>query len=145
MSTQILPSSDVGEGSSTIERPHIPRPANCYILFRRELRKAYVPPPSKKADERARAKFTSNLWNNMSREEKAPWREKARLIKEAHKIRYPDYRYKPKRKIPVKGASDLGKKKQVEEKVSSIGSTCTFLSTRADTKTLLFGYPSRLP
>ena len=109
------------------------------------MRKAYVPPPGKKADERARSKFTSNLWNNMSREEKAPWREKARLIKEAHKIKYPDYRYKPKRKIPVKEASDLGKKKQVEEKVSSIGSTCTFLSTRADTKTLLFGYPSRLP
>ena len=141
----MLPSSDVGEGSSTTGRPHIPRPANCYILFRRELRKAYVPPPGKKADERSRSKFTSNLWNNMSREEKAPWREKARLIKEAHKIRYPDYRYKPKRKIPVKEASDLGKKKQVEEKVSSIGSTCTFLSTRADTKTLLFGYPSRLP
>ena len=108
---------------------HIYRGTQTATYYSGELRKAYVQPPGKKADERARSKFTSNLWNNMSREEKAPWREKARLIKEAHKIKYPDYRYKPKRNIPAKEAFDLRRKRRKENlsrKEGSIGPTYIF-------------------
>ena len=104
--------------------PHIPRPANCYILFRKEMRKAYVPPPGKRADERARSKFTSEMWKRMSKEEKAPWREKARLADEEHKSKYPNYKLTLKRKPAIEEALALKREKKEAKspkKVRSIG------------------------
>ena len=104
--------------------PHIPRPANCYILFRKEMRKAYVPPPGKRADERARSKFTSEMWKRMSKEEKAPWREKARLTDEEHKSKYPNYKLTLKRKPATEEALALKREKKEAKsprKVRSIG------------------------
>ena len=60
---------------STKER--IPRPPNCFILFRTEMRKL-----CNDSAERSRSSFTSKLWNEMSEDEKKPWREKARIKKE---------------------------------------------------------------
>ena len=92
--------------------------------FRKEMRKAYVPPPGKRADERARSKFTSEMWKRMSKEEKAPWREKARLADEEHKSKYPNYKLTLKRKPAIEEALALKREKKEAKspkKVRSIG------------------------
>ena len=91
---------------STKER--IPRPPNCFILFRTEMRKL-----CNDSAERSRSRFTSKLWNEMSEDEKKPWREKAKIKKEEHSVKYPGYRYRATPKtVKRKGKGKKGEDKE---------------------------------
>ena len=63
--------------------------------------------------ERSRSRFTSKLWNEMSEDEKRPWREKAKIKKEEHSVKYPGYRYRATPKtVKRKGKGKKGEDKE---------------------------------
>ena len=48
---------------------------------------------------RTLSKQASDIWNNMSDAEKAPWQEAAEDEKREHAKKYPNYRFRPKRQL----------------------------------------------
>lgn len=78
---------------------HIKRPANEFILFRASVSKANWPEPFS-ARERDKSKYAGVLWRLLSDDEKKPWRDQAREVKQQHQQTYPGYKYKPS---PKKG------------------------------------------
>ena len=73
----------------------IPRPANCFILFRsykmKEMNCKDLGVTQKKLSQ-----IIGELWEALSDQEKALWRAQARAASEEHKRKYPGYRYTPR-------------------------------------------------
>ncbi|KAI8380914.1 uncharacterized protein BYT42DRAFT_286012 [Radiomyces spectabilis] len=72
----------------------IPRPMNCFLAYRLEKQSEIVA-RCPGANHRDISKIIAKWWKETSEEEKAVYREKARLAKLAHNQQYPDYKYKP--------------------------------------------------
>ncbi|KAF9471775.1 HMG-box, partial [Pholiota conissans] len=75
------------------EPDYIPRPRNAYIMFRSYYIQTNCGSGKKKQDDIS--KVASNVWNNMTEEEKQPFIQAAFEEKIQHKLKYPDYKYKP--------------------------------------------------
>ncbi|KAK7030876.1 hypothetical protein VNI00_013986 [Paramarasmius palmivorus] len=73
------------------EGDHIPRPPNCFMLFRRAFLRCnpHIPEGVKLGG------FVANVWNNLPENEKSVWREEANKRKAEHRIKYPGWRYCP--------------------------------------------------
>lgn len=79
------------------EQKHIPRPANSFMCFRAQRHRSR----SATEKELTVGKFSavaSGEWRRMSPEEKQPWIYQAMQLKAEHEARYPDYKYKPRKK-----------------------------------------------
>ncbi|KAG8918312.1 hypothetical protein FRC01_001929, partial [Tulasnella sp. 417] len=88
---------------------HIPRPRNAFILFRTpSLTHPSLPPlipanfveESKltrgtESDNRNISKIAGAVWRALPQEEKLVWHKKATEEKEQHKLKYPNYKYRP--------------------------------------------------
>lgn len=97
-SFESLPSSQFDENGE-----HIKRPANCFILYRQHLQ------DQANWQGTAQSKISKHAggdWANLSREEKDYWRAQAAEEKRLHKLKYPNYRFQPKRprKLERKGS-----------------------------------------
>ncbi|KAG0173627.1 hypothetical protein DFQ28_011119 [Apophysomyces sp. BC1034] len=79
----------------------IPRPMNCFLAYRLEKQSEIVS-RCPGANHRDISKIIAKWWREASEEEKAPYRERARLAKEKHEALYPDYKYAPQKKAQRK-------------------------------------------
>ncbi|KZV83531.1 hypothetical protein EXIGLDRAFT_310250, partial [Exidia glandulosa HHB12029] len=82
---------------------HIPRPPNAFIIFRQELNKKSV--SAGEAHQKSISSVACALWRQYR--EKEPERIKkyfdlAEQLKEEHKARYPDYVYRPRKRLVEK-------------------------------------------
>lgn len=73
----------------------VPRPCNSWILFRREVTRNW---PSWMGPLPAQGKvsaITKALWDSLTVENRQLWDDLAEQIKVLHKLRFPDYKFKP--------------------------------------------------
>ncbi|KAF8490271.1 high mobility group box domain-containing protein, partial [Gautieria morchelliformis] len=74
---------------------HVPRPPNAFILFRSHFCANDVIPQHQGVTQQMRSRVAAKLWGRMSPEDKKPWHDEARKVKQEHKIRYPNFQYRP--------------------------------------------------
>jgi HMG (high mobility group) box len=77
---------------------HIPRPPNASMLFRSDFLSKF--PPSVTQQDKSR--IAGMCWRQLPQAEVTQWTELAKEVKEAHYRKYPDFKYKPRPKGPVK-------------------------------------------
>ena len=79
---------------------HIPRPANSFILFRTDWLKKSIANSTQGDCVRQKQKDVSRkageAWNSLSPTLKQRYVEQAKLIKEEHDMKYPQYAYRPR-------------------------------------------------
>ncbi|KAK4516379.1 uncharacterized protein ATC70_011350 [Mucor velutinosus] len=92
-------------------QPQIPRPLNCFLMYRLEKQKEIVA-KCPTANHRDISKIIAKWWQEASDEEKEPFRERARIAKQEHNALYPDYKYAPKKKMTPKRVYIRRNKKQ---------------------------------
>ncbi|TGJ81816.1 hypothetical protein E0Z10_g6937 [Xylaria hypoxylon] len=80
--------------SPTKGNKRIRRPANAFMLFR-SFFSHMLKEQGKKLENAEISRLSGAEWRNMSEEKRQPWNDKARRISEAHKRRYPNYKYRP--------------------------------------------------
>ncbi|KAG1147319.1 hypothetical protein G6F37_000823 [Rhizopus arrhizus] len=89
----------------------IPRPLNCFLLYRIEKQKEIVA-KCPGANHRDISKIIAKWWTEATEEEKRPFREQARIAKQEHYKMYPTYKYAPKKKETPKRAYNRKNKNQ---------------------------------
>ncbi|KAJ3354048.1 hypothetical protein HDU91_005826 [Kappamyces sp. JEL0680] len=82
---------------------HTPRPSNSFILYRREKHVEIMSQYKgvKTLNNNVISKIVANMWRSESPEVKAHFAALADAEKKAHLLKYPDYKYRP-RKSPTK-------------------------------------------
>ncbi|KAI0774100.1 hypothetical protein C8Q74DRAFT_809449 [Fomes fomentarius] len=89
------------------KRKRVARPANAFMLYRSHLIKSGAIPKNIESRQQNISRIAGECWNLLSKEDKAYWHREAEKIQEIHKLKNPDYKFAPSRKIPkVKKASD---------------------------------------
>uniref|UniRef100_T1IPB5 HMG box domain-containing protein n=1 Tax=Strigamia maritima TaxID=126957 RepID=T1IPB5_STRMM len=85
-------------------KPHVKRPMNAFMVWaqaaRRKLADQY--PHLHNAEL---SKTLGKLWRLLNEAEKKPFIEEAERLRTVHKKEHPDYKYQPRRRKPLKGAS----------------------------------------
>ncbi|KAJ3934969.1 MAG: hypothetical protein NXY57DRAFT_589063 [Lentinula lateritia] len=102
---------------------HIPRPRNPFMIFRSEYHAQSKITTDVERDHRHISRIVGYLWNNMSEEDKAPYRLMAEKEKAEHQRKYPGYRFCPgtrtskpvKRNVKRNGQTDLVRAQKVAE------------------------------
>ena len=76
---------------------HVKRPMNCFMVWSREKRHHILKehPGINNAEV---SKALGAAWKKLSEEDKEPYVEEARRLKEQHKMENPGYKYQPKRR-----------------------------------------------
>ncbi|KDR79725.1 hypothetical protein GALMADRAFT_137502 [Galerina marginata CBS 339.88] len=74
---------------------YIPRPPNAFMLFRAAFVKQRHVPGSFETNHGSLSKIIGNCWRQLPLEEKKVWEKRAKEEKAAHKVRFPDYRFRP--------------------------------------------------
>ncbi|KAJ7226069.1 hypothetical protein GGX14DRAFT_342785, partial [Mycena pura] len=70
----------------------IPRPRNAFIIFR--LLAASIP-NSVQNDQKRKSRSAGKIWASLSDEQRKEYEKQADHEKAEHRIKYPDYRFKP--------------------------------------------------
>ncbi|KAF9508202.1 hypothetical protein BS47DRAFT_1303063 [Hydnum rufescens UP504] len=82
---------------------HIPRPPNCFLLYRSWVRQqnklhGKSSDGTHKKNEQNVSVIVGTLWEDLPEEKKEIFRAEARRLKEEHMKRYPGYKYSPRTK-----------------------------------------------
>ncbi|KAJ3326670.1 hypothetical protein HDU76_012735 [Blyttiomyces sp. JEL0837] len=87
-------------------RSHTPRPSNSFILYRREKHAEIMSQykGAKALNNNVISKIVATMWRQEEPDVKAKYAAKAEEEKKAHMLKYPDYKYRP-RKNPHKAGS----------------------------------------
>ncbi|XP_065177675.1 transcription factor SOX-2-like [Sycon ciliatum] len=76
---------------------HVKRPMNAFMVWSREERKQFAQENPKMHNSEISTKL-GEKWKRLTEEERAPYVDKARSIRTEHMKKFPDYKYRPKRK-----------------------------------------------
>ena len=94
------------------EKGHIPRPANCFMIFRAEWHKNLIAnnptEDTGRKEQKNVSKDAAVAWNNLSPALKEHYKNQADIVKAEHTKKYPGWTYRPgpiKGKKRVKGGS----------------------------------------
>ncbi|EIW78169.1 hypothetical protein CONPUDRAFT_107917 [Coniophora puteana RWD-64-598 SS2] len=74
---------------------YIPRPPNAFMLFRADFVRQKHVPGSIETNHGSLSKIIGNCWRNLPLDEKRVWEIRAKEEKKQHKIKYPNYRFRP--------------------------------------------------
>ncbi|KAJ3218743.1 hypothetical protein HDU67_004263 [Dinochytrium kinnereticum] len=90
-------------------KTHTPRPSNSFILYRREKHAEIMSQykGAKALNNNVISKIVATMWRQEEPEVKAKYAAKAEEEKKAHMLKYPDYKYRPRKspqKVGAKGA-----------------------------------------
>jgi len=77
---------------------HIKRPANSFMIWAQTYRKK-VFEDNTTLNNAEISKLLGQQWKTLSNEEKQIYKDKAEQVKEEHKIQFPNYKYRPEKKI----------------------------------------------
>ncbi|ORX82231.1 MAT1-2-1 protein, partial [Basidiobolus meristosporus CBS 931.73] len=80
------------EASSEPKKAKIPRPANCFFLFRRD-KQSEIFASNAGITNMEVSRIIGKMWKNISVEEKRKYQWMAEKIKLDHQQKYPDYKY----------------------------------------------------
>ena len=99
---------------------HVSRPLNAFIIFRKqkcpEIRAEGV-----ERDNRIISRIVGRIWRNMTEDEKAPYREEARRLANAHKEANPGYRFSPQARAEPKKRRNVKRRDDVtRQRVAAI-------------------------
>lgn len=103
---------------------YIPRPPNAFMLFRADFVRQKHVPGSIETNHGSLSKIIGNTWRNLPLEEKKVWETRAKHEKAAHKLQYPNYRFKPvhkKKGLAAAAAASSGGPESPSETSSSRG------------------------
>jgi len=85
---------------------YIPRPPNAFMLFRADFVRQKHVPGSIETNHGSLSKIIGNCWKQLPLDEKKVWEARARQEKAAHKVLYPNYRFRPVHNKNKKRAAD---------------------------------------
>ena len=102
-SSQFEATTPITPGGSKRNRSktHTPRPSNSFILYRREKHVEIMAQykGGKSLNNNVISKIVANMWRSESTDVKAHFAAKAEAEKQAHLLKYPDYKYRPRKSI----------------------------------------------
>nr|QOE88723.1 HMG domain-containing [Phyllosticta citriasiana] len=99
------------DATSRPSKPKVPRPCNPFIMYRNFLHQR-VTMENPGLHNNQISKIIGKMWQEESPEAKELWRERAKLGKEEHHVRFPDYQYRPRK--PGEKKRRMTKKKLAE-------------------------------
>ncbi|KAJ7191964.1 hypothetical protein GGX14DRAFT_480801 [Mycena pura] len=74
---------------------YVPRPPNAFMLFRADFVRQKHVPGSIETNHGSLSKIIGNCWRALPLPEKHIWEVKAKHAKAEHKLKYPDYKFRP--------------------------------------------------
>ncbi|KAI0347105.1 hypothetical protein BDW22DRAFT_495766 [Trametopsis cervina] len=83
------------------KKTRIPRPSNAFMLFRSLMINNRLPECMGNRQQNI-SRVAGEVWNKLSDEVRLAWHEQAELYAQEHALRYPDYKFSPARKAPIK-------------------------------------------
>jgi hypothetical protein len=81
----------------TVRPNHTPRPPNSFILYRRDKHAEILLGTEKSMNNNTISKVVADMWKKESLEVKALYAAKAEEEKRKHFLKYPDYKYQPRK------------------------------------------------
>ncbi|KAK7441536.1 hypothetical protein VKT23_016528 [Stygiomarasmius scandens] len=94
---------------------YIPRPPNAFMLFRADFVRQKHVPGSIETNHGSLSKIIGSCWRSLPPKDKQHWEVLARKEKQAHKERYPDYKFRPVHKKRKKALAEAAAKSAQEE------------------------------
>src|SRR5581483_315064 len=79
------------------DKNYIPRPKNCFMAYREHIKEKFLS-ENPGMNNKVVSVLAANMWNNEPEDVKEIWRERAKQLKIEHKLKYPDYKFKPQKK-----------------------------------------------
>jgi hypothetical protein len=107
LSSSTADSGSAGKSKRDRPRSHTPRPSNSFILYRREKHLEIMQQYKgvKTLNNNVISKIVANMWRQESPEVKAHFAAMADAEKRAHMLKYPDYKYRPRKAASKKTAA----------------------------------------
>ncbi len=99
-SSSSLSDESTSTNNSSHKKDRIPRPPNCYILFRKDVVAKKLIPKGAEHDSRHLSRIIGELWQKLPEEERRYYHQRAAEELENHKILYPNYVYQPQKRTP---------------------------------------------
>ena len=98
--TDTLQHQDASKPSKRSKKEHVKRPMNAFMVWSVSQRKL-LSKEQPKLHNTELSKKLGQMWKSLTEEEKQHFKQQADLIKSQHREKYPDYKYRPKRrKVP---------------------------------------------
>ena len=85
------------DGTVIIDENHVKRPMNAFMVWARDARRK-IAQENPKLHNAEISKQLGVSWRELSDEDKSPFRVEAKRIRETHIQKYPQYRYRPRKK-----------------------------------------------
>jgi len=105
---------------------HIKRPMNAFMVWAQTARKDLsLKYPNLHNAQLSKA--LGKMWHQLSEEQKIPFSIEADRLKNEHKLKYPDYRYQPKRRTKLVATNMTNMDEDVDKKFLQINNEADFL------------------
>ncbi|SJL05269.1 uncharacterized protein ARMOST_08635 [Armillaria ostoyae] len=124
-SSSSLSDESTSTNNSSHKKDRIPRPPNCYIIFRKDVVAKKLIPKGAEHDSRHLSRIIGEMWQNLSEEEKGYYHQRAEEELQNHKILYPNYVYQPQkrtskpREVKRNGPADIARSKEIAHLLSA--------------------------